>query len=153
MYPQRKMDNLTTSSMGDTLRNAGIPVTLQRLAIAQTILSRPTHLTADQVLIRVKEVVPETSRATVYNTLKLFREKGLVRELIIDAERIVFDSNTAPHFHLFDSDTGLVTDIPVEQMQIIGSPHLPEGVELEEVDVIIRVRGKRHISSAPAHSQ
>ncbi|MDD5298350.1 MAG: Fur family transcriptional regulator [Rhodocyclaceae bacterium] len=132
---------------GDRLRNVGIPVTLQRLAIAQVLLPQPTHLTADQVLARVKNVVPETSRATVYNTLKLFREKGLVRELIVDAERTVFDSNTAPHFHLYDTDTGQVTDIPAEMMQVIGTPHLPDGVELEEVDVIIRVRSQRQPNS------
>ena len=136
-------------NVGDRLRQAGIPLTLQRLAIAQVLLPNPIHLTADQILARVKDVVPETSRATVYNTLKLFREKGLVRELIVDAERTVFDSNTSPHFHLFDSDTGQVTDIPAEAMQVIGTPHLPEGVELEEVDVIIRVHSRRP-SAAPA---
>lgn len=135
---------------GDRLRNAGIPVTLQRLAIAQVLLPQPIHLTADQVLARVKDMVPETSRATVYNTLKLFREKGLVRALIVDAERTVFDSNTSPHFHLFDSDTGQVTDIPADAMQVLGTPQLPEGVELEEVDVIIRVRSKRPTMAAPA---
>jgi Fur family iron response transcriptional regulator len=133
---------------GDRLRDVGIPLTLQRLAIAQVLLPQPIHLTADQVLARVKDVVPETSRATVYNTLKLFREKGLVRELIVDAERTVFDSNTSPHFHLYDGDTGQVTDIPADTMRVIGTPALPEGMELEEVDIIIRVRGKRPMVSA-----
>ena len=136
-------------NVGDRLREVGIPLTLQRLAIAQVLLPQPIHLTADQVLARVKDVVPEVSRATVYNTLKLFREKGLVRELIVDAERTVFDSNTSPHFHLFDSDTGQVTDVPAEMMQVIGAPQLPEGMELEEVDVIIRVRSRRP-NAAPA---
>lgn len=144
------MESLLTSNLGDRLRQAGIPITLQRLAIAQTMLSQAIHLTADQVLARVREVVPETSRATVYNTLRLFREKGLVRELIIDAERIVFDSNTSPHFHLYDAETGVVTDVPADQMQVVGRPMLPEGVELEEVDVIIRVRGKRPAVAATA---
>jgi Fur family iron response transcriptional regulator len=135
---------------GDRLRDVGIPLTLQRLAIAQVLLPQPIHLTADQVLARVKDVVPETSRATVYNTLKLFREKGLVRELIVDAERTVFDSNTSPHFHLYDGDTGQVTDISAETMQIIGTPQLPEGMELEEVDIIIRVRGKRPAAAQPS---
>jgi Fur family transcriptional regulator, iron response regulator len=137
------MESLIGGLIGERLRAAGIPITLQRLAIAQTILAQPIHLTADQVLARVHDIVPETSRATVYNTLRLFREKGLVRELIIDAERIVFDSNTSPHFHLFDSETGLVTDVPADQMKVVGTPYLPDGMELEEVDVIIRVRGKR----------
>lgn len=144
------MESLLDNNLGDRLRAVGIPITVQRLAIAQVMLSRPIHLSADQVLARVRETVPETSRATVYNTLRLFRERGLLRELIIDAERIVFDSNTSPHFHLFDSETGQVTDVPADAMQVIGTPHLPEGMELEEVDVIIRVRGKRSPPPVPA---
>lgn len=137
------MNRLLDSDVDERLRSAGIAVTLQRLAIAQVMLTEPIHLSADQLLARVKAVVPETSRATVYNTLKLFRDKGLVRELIVDAERTVFDSNTSAHYHLYDADTGQVTDICADELQVIGTPHLPDGLELEEVDVIIRVRGKR----------
>jgi Fur family iron response transcriptional regulator len=137
------LNRLLDSDVDERLRSAGIAVTLQRLAIAQVMLTEPIHLSADQLLARVKAVVPETSRATVYNTLKLFRDKGLVRELIVDAERTVFDSNTSAHYHLYDADTGQVTDICADELQVIGTPHLPDGLELEEVDVIIRVRGKR----------
>ena len=130
------------SEIDERLRCAGIPVTLQRLAIAQVMFAEPIHLTADQLLARVKAIAPETSRATVYNTLRLFRDNGLVRELIVDAERTVFDSNTSAHYHLYDADTGQVTDIGADELQVIGTPSLPDGFELEEVDVIIRVRGK-----------
>ncbi len=88
------------------LRLAGIPLTLQRLAVGQVMLCGPVHLSADQVLARVKRLIPEISRATIYNTLKLFNERGLVRELVIDAERTVFDSKTEPHPHIYNADTG-----------------------------------------------
>ena len=101
------------------------------------------HLSADQVLERVRVNAPDTSRATVYNTLRLFREKNLVRELIVDPDRVVFDSNTDPHYHLYDVDTGEVRDVAADELTVVGVPHLPEGIELEQVDVIIRVRGKR----------
>lgn len=129
-------------SIADRLRGAGVPVTLQRLEVARVLLSRHAHMSADQVLERVRLSTPEVSRATVYNTLKLFREKKLVRELIVDPERIFYDSNTAPHYHLFDVTTGLLSDVPAEQMSVVGAPTLPPGVELEEVDVIIRVRSR-----------
>ncbi len=124
------------------LRLAGIPLTLQRLAIGQIMLSAPVHLTADQVFSRVKALIPEISRATVYNTLKLFSEKGLVRELIIDAERTVFDSNTAPHPHIYNAETGELTDINAGDLQVVGSAKLPEDVEVEAVDIVVRVRKK-----------
>lgn len=124
------------------LREAGIPPTLQRLAIAEVMLARPVHLSAEQVLARVRAFVPEVSRATVYNTLKLFREKNMVRELVVDPERVFYDSNTAPHYHLFDVRTGELSDVSAEELQVVGTPRLPDGLELEEVDVIIRVRSR-----------
>ena len=137
------MDRLTTREMTARLRAAGIPVTLQRLEIARVLLPRPVHMSADQVLGEVRATVPETSRATVYNTLKLFREKKLVKELIVDPDRVVFDSNTDPHYHLYDVTTGELTDVSADELQVVGVPQLPPDIELEEVDVIIRVRGKR----------
>ncbi|THF56875.1 Fur family transcriptional regulator [Pseudothauera rhizosphaerae] len=136
------MDRLTTREMTARLRAAGIPVTLQRLEIARVLLSRPAHMSADQVLSEVRQSVPDTSRATVYNTLKLFREKKLVKELIVDPDRVVFDSNTYPHYHMYDVNTGELTDVSAEELKVVGVPQLPPDIELEEVDVIIRVRGK-----------
>ena len=137
------MDRLTTREMTARLRAAGIPVTLQRLEIARVLLPRPVHMSAEQVLHAVRATVPETSRATVYNTLKLFREKKLVKELIVDPDRVVFDSNTDPHYHLYDVTTGELTDVSADELQVVGVPQLRPDIELEEVDVIIRVRGKR----------
>jgi Fur family transcriptional regulator, iron response regulator len=124
------------------LRTAGIPLTLQRLAVGQVMLCAPVHLTADQVLARVKGLIPEISRATVYNTLKLFSEKGLVRELIIDAERTMFDSNTSNHPHIYNPETGELTDISASDLKVVGSAKLPDGVEIEAVDIVVRVRKK-----------
>ena len=134
--------HLDGAGVGDRLRLAGIPLTLQRLAIGQIMLCAPVHLTADQVFSSVKGLMPEISRATVYNTLKLFTEKGLVRELIIDAERTVFDSNTAPHPHIYNSETGELTDINPGNLKVVGSAKLPEGLEVEAVDIVVRVRRK-----------
>ncbi len=134
----------TILGLSERLQRAGVPATLQRVAIAEVLFARPIHLRADEVLERVRETLPDMSRATVYNTLRIFREAGLVKELVVDAERIVFDSNTAPHYHLYDVDTGSVLDISADELQVVGSPKLPQGLELEQVDVIIRVRQSAH---------
>jgi Fur family iron response transcriptional regulator len=137
------MDTLATLNAAQRLRQAGVPLTVPRLEIARVLLTEPVHLAADQVLALVRERSPETSRATVYNTLRLFREKNLVRELIVDPERVVYDSNTDPHYHLYDVDTGQLTDVSADELRVVGMPQLPCHVELDQVDVIIRVRGKR----------
>lgn len=137
------MSFLVHAEIAERLRALGIPLTLQRLAIANALFEHPVHLTAEQLLRQVKASVPETSRATVYNSLKLFVEKGLVKELVIDPDRVVFDSNVEPHFHLYDATTGKITDLRADQMQLVGLPPLPPGTELEQIDVIVRVRPQR----------
>lgn len=138
--PSSETDKLVRPACSETLRRAGIPLTLQRLAVAQVILHEPIHLTAEQVLARARAIMPEISRATVYNTLRLFADHGLVRELAIDAGRTVFDSNVAPHHHLYDIDTRELIDIDATELKLIGTPNLPDGVDLQGVDIVLRVR-------------
>ncbi|ENO78512.1 Fur family ferric uptake regulator [Thauera sp. 27] len=136
------MNAYTTDDAIACLRKAGVPVTQQRIEIARVLFSAPVHMSADQIWATVKATAPDVSRATVYNTLRLFTEKHLVRELFVDPQRIVYDSTTTPHFHLYNMDTGEVRDLAADEIEVIGAPRLPAGVELEEVDVIVRVRNR-----------
>ena len=131
---------VTGDGIGERLRAAGVPLTLQRLVVAQVMLAAPIHLAADQVLSRARGIMPEISRATVYNTLTLFGEKMLVRKIVVDAERIVFDSNTSPHYHLYDASTGELTDVPAGEIKVVGTATLPPDLQLEDIDVVIHVR-------------
>lgn len=121
---------------------AGIMPTAQRLQIAAVLLERPQHLSADDVLDRAR-AQGRVSKATVYNTLQLFADRGLCRMLVVDPERVYFDSTVTPHHHLFDEDTRCLTDVPAGEVQIAGLPALPEGKEAVAVDVVVRVRSKR----------
>ena len=103
------------------LRQRGISPTHQRMEIAHVLFSRMEHLSADQVLCLVNGRHAETSKATVYNTLKLFVETGLVREVIVDAAKVFYDPNTAPHHHFYDVETGDITDIDAAPITI--TPH------------------------------
>jgi Fur family transcriptional regulator, iron response regulator len=129
--------------IAERLRDAGIPLTLKRLAIAHVMLAAPAHLTADEVLSRARRVMPEISRATVYNTLKTLKEKGLLREIIANAEHVVFDSTTSPHHHFYNIDSGEVTDIPDGEVTVVGTARLPADLEVEYVEVVVRVRRRR----------
>ena len=127
--------------LADRLRLRGISPTRQRIEIAHALYSRSEHLSADQVLAIVNQRHPETSRATVYNTLNLFVEKKLVREVIVDPDRGFYDPNTARHYHIYNVETGRLTDIDAQDVRIEGLPKLPPGVVAEGMDIIIRVRG------------
>ncbi|MGH8120637.1 MAG: Fur family transcriptional regulator [Gammaproteobacteria bacterium] len=116
--------------------------TSQRVEIARVLLCEPQHLSADQVLSRVNAQRPLVSKATVYNTLNLFAERGLIRQVIIDSGKVFYDSNTDNHHHLYNEDTGMLQDIAACTLKLDSMPTLPEGTVGTGVDVIIRVRNK-----------
>lgn len=128
--------------LADLLRSFGINPTHQRIEIAHALYSRYEHLSADQVLAIVNQRHPETSRATVYNTLNLFVDKKLIREVIVDPDRVFYDPNTAPHYHIYNVETGSLTDIDAQDVRIEGLPELPPGMVTEGMDIIIRVRSE-----------
>ncbi len=130
----------TRDNLGDVLRRHGINPTHQRIEIAYALFSRGEHLSADQVLAIVNDRHSETSKATVYNTLNLFLEKKLVREVIVDPNKVFYDPNTTPHHHFYNVDTGELTDIDAGPITISGLPQLPEGMTTDGVDIIVRVR-------------
>lgn len=85
--------------------------------------------------------MPGISRATVYAVLRHFVRQGLLKELPVDGAATVYDSNLAPHHHLYDVDTGAVVDLPAEALQVSGVAQALGGLSLAGVDVILRVRG------------
>jgi Fur family transcriptional regulator, iron response regulator len=130
----------TRDNIGNVLRAHGINPTHQRIEIAYALFSRGEHLSADQLLAIVNDRHSETSKATVYNTLNLFLEKKLVREVIVDPNKVFYDPNTAPHHHFYNVDTGELTDIDAGPITLSGLPQLPEGMVTEGIDIIVRVR-------------
>jgi len=127
-------------NMAELLRAHDINPTHQRIEIAHALFSRQEHLSADQVMAIVNGRHAETSKATVYNTLNLFLEKGLIREVIVDPSKVFYDPNTGPHHHLYEVDSGRLTDINAEDIRIEGLPDLPQGMEKVGIDLIVRVK-------------
>lgn len=135
----------TRDNLSDVLRGHGINPTHQRIEIAHVLFSRCAHLSAEQILAIVNERNAETSKATVYNTLNLFLEKKLIREVIVDPRRVFYDPTTTPHHHFYNIDTGELTDIEAADISVSGLPQLPEGVQTEGVDIIVRIRSRRAV--------
>ncbi len=103
------------------------------------LFRQPQHLSADDILMQVNQA-GHVSKATVYNTLGLFARKGLVREVIIDPNRVFYDSNLDAHHHFYNVDTGTLTDIDAGALEITHLPELPDNTSMDGVDVIVRVR-------------
>lgn len=118
----------------------GILPTPQRVEVAEILLEKPQHLSADQIIDTLREHDSGVSKATVYNTLNLFSERGLVRELAVDPERKFYDSTTTPHHHFYNVDTRELSDIGDDAVEFLRLPELPEGTEQDSVEVLIKVR-------------
>ena len=123
----------------ELLRGRGIQPSAQRVAVAQYVLFTEEHPSADRVWARVRSRFPMISRATVYNTLNLFAEKGLVRELHLSPDSVVFDANTDAHHHFIDEETGRIYDIPWEKAAMRKLPKLA-GFEIHGYQVVMRGR-------------
>ncbi len=135
-----EMQDQHVLNVGELLAQHDIAPTQQRRQIAQILFAQPQHLSADQVLERVNQKGTVASKATVYNTLGLFARKGLIREVIVDPSKVFYDSNTSPHHHFYNIDTGLLQDIENQELNLHGLPTLPAGVELDSIDIIVRIR-------------
>lgn len=132
----------STAELTELLREHGINPTSQRLEIARELFAHGDHVSAEEVFGRVnsgESFSGRVSKATVYNTLGIFADKGLIRQVIADPTRVFYDPNTTPHHHVYDIDTNTLTDVASSDMQIHGMPVLPEGTKLEGVDIIVRV--------------
>ena len=134
--------DLAKSSVIKMLTLHGITPTQQRLEIGLVLFRKDQHLSADQVLEMVNSEGSIASKATVYNTLGLFAKKGLIREVIVDSTKVFYDSNTRPHHHFYNIDTGTLLDVAADQLQISGIPTPPDAASVKDVEVIIRIQQK-----------
>jgi Fur family iron response transcriptional regulator len=133
---------LDRSSVVSMLQHFKISPTRQRVEIAEFLFQRPQHLSAEKILDGVTSAGNRVSRATVYNTMGLFASKGVVREVLIDRERVFYDSNTQVHQHLYNVDTGELTDVYDAQFEMVSQPALTEGLKIIDTDVVFKVTSK-----------
>jgi Fur family transcriptional regulator, iron response regulator len=120
-----------------TLKEHGIQPSAQRVAVAEYVLHTPEHPSAEKVWARVRESFPMISRATVYNTLNLFVERGLLRELHLAPDSVLFDANTDRHHHFIDEESGRIYDVPWNQIEVRNAKP-PPGFEVHAYQVVMR---------------
>jgi Fe2+ or Zn2+ uptake regulation protein len=98
------------------LKEAGLKLTPQRMAIVREIADDLTHPTAQELFERLRPAFPTMSFATVYNTLDSLSRLGLVASLRLggakDGATTRFDPNTTPHHHAVCDACGKVVDLP-----------------------------------------
>jgi Fur family iron response transcriptional regulator len=124
----------------DVLRTSGLRPTRQRIALARLLFEKgDRHVTAEMLHEEAQRASIRVSLATVYNTLNQFTAAGLLREIVVDASRSYFDTNTSDHHHFFFERSGRLEDIPGDQIVVSDVPPPPSGTRVTRVDVIVRI--------------
>lgn len=126
------------------VRNAGLRPTRQRIALANLIFAKgDRHLSAEELHEEAVSSGVPVSLATVYNALHQFTEAGLLRILAVEGSRTYFDTNTSDHHHFFIEGENKIFDIESGPVTVCDLPEPPEGMEIANVDVVIRLRPRR----------
>src|SRR6201996_4788319 len=135
-----KMERNQPSAVAARLKQAGLRPTRQRIELARLLFRDcDRHVTAESLADEGARAGIRVSLATVYNTLHQFKAAGLLRQVVVDASRSYFDTNTGDHQHFFLEDEGLLIDIPGETITVADVPSAPEGLTVDRVDVVVRV--------------
>jgi len=109
---------MTIQEIHHHLESYKINPSFQRAAIMQYMLEHLNHPTVDQIYADLLPSIPTLSKATVYNTLKLFVDKKAVRALFIDEKNVRFDAQTYPHAHFKCKRCGVIHEVPLEESDI-----------------------------------
>lgn len=127
---------LTPEEIESRLRQAGLRVTPQRLAVARYVLCEAEHPTAEQVKAWADAHDYRMSLATVYNTLSSLVKAGLLLEVKLPhLGRTVYDDNTTDHYHFLDRRTGQLWDVNPGDVAV--EPRLGRHIEIERIHVMI----------------
>lgn len=122
------------------LRHAGLRVTRPRMELAKLLFTgQNRHLTAESLHQETQKAGHKMSLATIYNSLHQFTEAGLLRRVPVDATRSYFDTNTSPHHHFYIGAENRLIDIPENSVGLAHLPSVPDGLNMDGVDVIIRL--------------
>ncbi len=104
-------ETIDIKSIQEFLIEKGINPSFQRLKIYEYLKKADFHPTVDNIYNELIKIIPTISKTTIYNTLKLFVEKGIAQTLTIDENEVRYDCNTEPHAHFKCIKCGRVYDV------------------------------------------
>ena len=126
------------------VRDAGLRPTRQRLSLASLLFAKgDRHLTAEELHEEAMDAGVTVSLAPLYNTLHQFTQAGMLRILAVEGSRTYFDTNTSDHHHFYIEGENRVLDIDTASVSVVNVPEPPAGMEIANIDVVIRLRPKR----------
>lgn len=107
---------MTPEKIRMLLTEKGLKITPQRVVITDYLVHALDHPTADEVFEAVSDRLPACSRATIYNTLNILVEAGVICAISTEPGKTRYDANMSAHHHFIDTRTGRIYDIPWERV-------------------------------------
>lgn len=134
---------MTKDELPNAMQTAGFRPTKQRMALGRLLFSKgDRHLTAEMLYEEAQQAGELVSLATIYNTVNQLAELGLLRRVSVDGTKTYYDTNTSNHHHFYFENGHELLDIPGGELSVENLPAVPEGYEIERMDVVIRLRRK-----------
>ena len=131
---ERKYENI--------YRELNVTPTKQRVDLAKLIFSKKQHFTATDLISAADKKNLNISMATIYNTLSLLETKGMLKTINIENDLKFYDTNLENHHHLYNTTMSTLTDIDHDQVVFSDFPELPNNLQIESTEVLIKVKNK-----------
>ncbi len=138
--PRKPAGDVTTERLEDACRQRGLPVTIQRRAIFETLVNRDDHPTAEQTYDAARSRLPGVSRATVYRTLETLAKLGVIHRVSHAGDVTRFDAHAGRHDHLVCVKCGRISDVEPSTAAENATPRPPR-CDFEVLDYSIQFRG------------
>ena len=125
------------------LRKLNLRPTKQRTAIINALIAEgDTHVTASSLGKILEKNKFKVATATIYNNLNELSEKGFLKKVLVEKDRMWFDTNLSSHYHFYDEEEDTLTDVNKNKIEFLAFPNLPKGKALKSLDIIINVKKK-----------
>lgn len=125
------------------LKEIGVRPTSKRISLANLLFGKGgRHVTAEMLHEEAARAHICVSLATVYNTLNQFVDAGLLRQISVDGTKTYFDTNVSDHQHFYLENGRELMDMPAVGPLVSNLPDMPDGYEINRIDVVVRLRKK-----------
>lgn len=128
---------MNSSEIAEYLTSKDIKLSVQRIAIMEYLAHNRCHPTVDQIFNELNPKMPTLSKTTIYNTLKLFVEKGAALRLDVDDKEAHYDGDLSTTAHFYCLGCGAIYDIYSNVLAPEKAPEL-EGMEIVETRVYFK---------------
>ena len=124
------------------LRSSGLRPTRQRIQLCKVLFDRDKtfHFTVENLAKMLKKNFDKkVSLATVYNTVHVLKNKGYLKEILINNKKTYFDTNISHHHHFFDENTNELIDLNNKEIGTIKIKKTIPGKKIKSVEVLVKI--------------